>query len=74
MWSRLGVFTLGALSESVMRLDDDLVNGAELLVLLEELHLTLVTGELLSEDEVESACAIVDAFEFRVGELIVVNL
>ena len=60
-------------TQGVVRLNDDLVDGAELLVFFEKFKLTLDTGELLSEDEVDAPCGFIEFFKFFFGELVVVD-
>lgn len=60
-------------AEGVVRLDDDLVDGAELLVFFEKFELTLEAGELCPECEADCLSGFVNEPQFFFGELVVVD-
>ena len=60
-------------AEGVVRLDDDLVDGAELLVFFEKFELTLEARELCPECEADCLSGFVNEPQFFFGELVVVD-
>ena len=56
-----------------MRLNDDLIDGAELLVFFEKLELTLEAGKLCPESEADCSCCVMYDLQLLFGELVVVD-